>query len=688
MPSAAAPEGKLTAKTRGIFFFVVLILFGIFAVGLKWIFSVSPGNAPFFLFDYAVGLSMIFLPCTLPLAFVIVPLAMGKGYARGLGIAISFGIGVAITLSFYGALIGAFGQALGVSKVELAKNILYTIAGFMAIFFALGEIGLTKFRMPTYSGKIPGFIQRRQEFLKAGLLGLFLGNVGVGCPNPLFNAVIIPQIIATGSVFQGWLIMFVQALGRFTPLLLLAMLGILGVNATAFLVSRRGVVERATGWATVFVGGFMLTLGLFTHDWYVYSGIHTLLEQLTQEETITNILGQRAGLLGHAHTFPSGTGILGQPLSWGSWFMVAIWLIPIFWYWFLKKKDFKALPESEKAMQGSVFKWMTSYLITLSVLLVLVFGYFLPYRFKNMNMMEGMHNDMEMSAVPVIKAFLAATPGPLEVNIPTRLAFNFLDDNDKILTGIQAGHESVMHIFIVKDDFSVFAHLHPEDSEPITQEMLDNAVFAVNYTFPSEGNWRILAQIVHEDHEIVKDFGSFSIGRHSGTNTLTTDLSREKFFGQSEEYRVTISSNPAKIIAGQPVKLDYYIEKDRQPVMDIVPYLGAAMHFAIWSIDQETFSHDHGMLEGETTDEHHGTLLNTVYAHGEVEPAADDNHSETDALPAEFGPDIILNHTFPYAGYWKIFGQFKRGDQVVITDFMVQVFPNPVDMREESTHAH
>src|SRR3989344_6360075 len=108
-----------------------------------------------------------------------------------------------------GFLIGLFGQALGISRVETAKNILYVLAGAFAVFFALGELGLTRFRMPTFDVAVPRFIQNQKDFLRAGLLGLFLGNVGVGCPNPLFNAIIIPQIIALGSPFQGFIIMMV-----------------------------------------------------------------------------------------------------------------------------------------------------------------------------------------------------------------------------------------------------------------------------------------------------------------------------------------------------------------------------------------------------------------------------------------------------------------------------------------------
>ena len=55
---------------------IAFILFSIILVGLLWL---AGGDHPVSLtLAYAAGLSMIFLPCTLPLVFIIVPLSMGK----------------------------------------------------------------------------------------------------------------------------------------------------------------------------------------------------------------------------------------------------------------------------------------------------------------------------------------------------------------------------------------------------------------------------------------------------------------------------------------------------------------------------------------------------------------------------------------------------------------------------------
>lgn len=386
-PQETPPQTVHALKnTRPPFIFLLLLvaLIALFAFGLRWIFSLGAqdvGSAPFLLFDYAVGLTMIFLPCTLPLAFVIVPLAMGKSYQKGIGMTLAFGIGVTFTLSIYGALIGLFGQALGVHQVETAKNILYALAGLFALLFALGELQLIPLHMPSYGGPVPQFINTQRDILKAGLLGVFLGNVGVGCPNPLFNAIIVPQIFLTGSPFQGWLIMFVQALGRITPLFILAFLAILGINATKFLVTHKDTVSKITAWATVFVGGFLLTLGLFGHDWWVISGTHTLVEFVTQENFITNFLGGKIGELGHTHEIPLTQGLFGIPLAWGTAFLLIVWILPMVWYYLYRKEAISTLPLEQQPQERRYVCLLGNLFAILSLLLIVVFGYLIPHMF-------------------------------------------------------------------------------------------------------------------------------------------------------------------------------------------------------------------------------------------------------------------------------------------------------------------
>jgi len=128
---------------------VAIAITVIIALGISWFIFLGPETPVgfgWYLFSFATGLTMIVLPCTLPLAFVIVPLSMGKGLGKGLSIALSFGIGVALTLSLYGiaaALLGKYAIGSLGAPLETVKNWLYFIAGtFKSLNFLTQQVGI------------------------------------------------------------------------------------------------------------------------------------------------------------------------------------------------------------------------------------------------------------------------------------------------------------------------------------------------------------------------------------------------------------------------------------------------------------------------------------------------------------------------------------------------------------------
>jgi len=343
--------GAQEVKMRSLLIFATLGVAALIIFGILYLFVLAPSapgsSAAWYLFAFATGLTMIVMPCTLPLAFVIVPLSMGKGLVKGLSMALGFGLGIAVTQSLYGvaaAIIGSLAiGALG-APLEAVKNWVYLFAGSFALLFAIGEIGLIKMRMPTYTGAAPAFIQKRQDVLKAFLLGLFLGNIGIGCPHPATPLLLI-EAASSGNIAYGWLLFLTHAIGRVLPLLFLAFLGILGVNGLAWLMERKESVERATGWAMVFVAGFILTLGLFTHAWWVNSGIHSGLESITQEHYFNQTFNAMLNTsVAHEHGLETGTAMFGLPLWLGNWFLVLIWLLPMWWWWTKKRRELYAHP--------------------------------------------------------------------------------------------------------------------------------------------------------------------------------------------------------------------------------------------------------------------------------------------------------------------------------------------------------
>ena len=656
--SKQAPVETTKKHPPLVFLFLLFGLIGIFIYGLQFVFSLGSGDVgsvPFLLFDYTVGLTMIFLPCTLPLAFVIVPLVMGKSYGKGIGMALAFGLGVTITLSLYGVLIGLFGQALGVSQVETAKNILYAVAGLFAILFALGELKLIRFSAPVYAGAVPQFIMKQKDVSKAFLLGLFLGNVGVGCPNPLFNAVIIPQIIVEGSAFQGWLIMFVQALGRITPIFILAFLAILGINATKFLVSHKDAVAKITAWTTIYVGGFLLTLGLFGHDWWVISGMHTLTEFVTQENFITNLLGSKVQELGHAHEVPIGTGLFGIPIAWGTPFILFVWIFPMVWYWLYKKKALLTLPPEQQAFEKRYTRLVGWFFIATSLFIITVFGYLLPHMFAD-HWSKMAHEEkvptgdqmMKKQEVekPDFHVTLSSSPSAILADKPFTLKIALHDKDGKPINDLQIDHGRILHVALVSEDLEEFKHVHPEDSQQLKKGISLGNIFEIPLVLSKTGRYRVLIGANRLGNE-VSTTDWLTVGGTGSAILIEKNLNLDKVF---DKYKVALNVQPKNPKIGEETHLSYFIERDGKQILDTDKFLGADMHLVVTSLDLSTMIHTHGLRSKSTKKNPLGEI---------------DGH-----------------YTFPFLGLWKIYGQFQHKGKVVTTEFMVEVSPGVTDAQK------
>jgi cytochrome c-type biogenesis protein len=277
---------------------------------------------------YVAGLSMIVLPCTLPLVFIIVPLSMGQGHKKGLGMALLFGAGLTTTITAYGIGIAILGKTASLDQISF---LMFLIAGIAAFVFGLSQLKLIKLKLPSYSGT-PKFIQNRGDYSKSFLMGTLLGNAGVGCPNPLFYWLLI-YVANVGSIEIGASLGIVHGIGRAIPLILMSVLAIIGINATKNLTSKRVSIEKATGWMLVVIGSFLIINGLpGGHQWYEATVVHIVWNNLV---SITNIppefhIGQ------HTHASMYGYEISKDYVPFILFSLIAV---PIVWYAIIKKRE-------------------------------------------------------------------------------------------------------------------------------------------------------------------------------------------------------------------------------------------------------------------------------------------------------------------------------------------------------------
>jgi len=279
---------------------------------------------------YVAGLSMIILPCTLPLVFIIVPLSMGKGYKKGLTMALLFGAGLTITIAAYGTGVAIIGETASLDQVSA---IMFLIAGIAAFVFGLSQLKLLSLKMPSYSGT-PKFIQNRGDYSKSFFMGLLLGNAGVGCPNPLFYWLLI-YIAGAGSIEIGASLGLVHGVGRAIPLIFLSVLAVLGISATKGLTTKRESIEKATGWMLIVIAAFLIINGIPEgHEWYEHTFVHQGWNQLIE---LTPIPAEFE-MPDHEHEEEEQIPEESFPII-----LVTLIIIPVIWYYVNKRRGTKVI---------------------------------------------------------------------------------------------------------------------------------------------------------------------------------------------------------------------------------------------------------------------------------------------------------------------------------------------------------
>ncbi len=288
----------MTSKIRNSLIIFSFFLLSITIIGIFWLVT-TPGVEAGLVFAYAAGLSMIFLPCTLPLVFVIVPLAMKQSPLKGLTMSVLFGLGLAITLSIYGAAVAWVGGFIGMNAII---RWMFGIAGAMAFVFGLSELKLLTVHLPFMAKVLPTSLQKSGDYSKSFFMGLFLGNAGVGCPNPAFY-VLLTYIATVGSVSDGIFLGVVHGLGRATPLIFLVILAILGINTLDWVSRSQEKVERFMAWGLIGIGAYLFQYLPFKMAFWEDSIFHVVwndivtrtLPSIAESERIEELLNIQGG---------------------------------------------------------------------------------------------------------------------------------------------------------------------------------------------------------------------------------------------------------------------------------------------------------------------------------------------------------------------------------------------------------
>ncbi len=231
---------------------------------------------------------------------------------------------------------------------------------------------------------------------------------------------------------------------------------------------------------------------------------------------------------------------------------------------------------------------------------------------------------------------VAGAGAEVRAGIATPLRFGLQGPDGSPVTDLEVVHEKLLHLLIVSDDLSWFAHEHPE--------MQGDGSLLLPLTFPHGGGFTLY-----------HDFTPRSVGmqvvpvelRVAGEEPAPVPLdvdSREP--RQVDGYTVSLGA-PRVLRSLVDQRLAFRIERDGAPVTDLQPFLGALGHLIVVSQDRSRFVHSHPLPPP-------------------VLPGA-----APAAPPA--GPEVVFHAFFPAPGRYKAWAQFQHAGRVLTAPFVFDV---------------
>ncbi len=226
---------------------------------------------------------------------------------------------------------------------------------------------------------------------------------------------------------------------------------------------------------------------------------------------------------------------------------------------------------------------------------------------------------------------LQCTPKRPQVGERVLLRFTIRDPKTgQPVPELELIHEQILHLFLISEDLSHFAHEHPRPAGP--------GSFEFEWVFASGGMWRLLLDFfpTHGTPQLI----SKTILLPGGTlaaPTLHSDVTVPK---QGENLEASLRLGPAQPMAGEKTLLYYRVT----PRENFEAFLGAMGHMLVASADLIDLIHTHPFLVD-------GGLAN---------PPAD-------------AKLIQFNVIFPRPGAYRVWAQFQRAGVVNTIPFNVAV---------------
>jgi hypothetical protein len=199
-------------------------------------------------------------------------------------------------------------------------------------------------------------------------------------------------------------------------------------------------------------------------------------------------------------------------------------------------------------------------------------------------------------------------------------------------------HDKLMHVIIVAEDLSYFAHIHPTMIAGT-----NDPTFTISHTFPESGKYKLWVDFKPEGGNQTLAAFKFNVAGqpvHSPEELVHDGkYTKRSLDGQ---YQISLKI-PHKIVAQNDVDIAFSISDiSGMPITDLEPLMAAGGHSVIISSDLREFLHVH----------------------------------PTEEVDANWrgGPDISFKTNFPKPGLYKAWAQFQhQGTVITASGFILKV---------------
>ncbi len=243
-----------------------------------------------------------------------------------------------------------------------------------------------------------------------------------------------------------------------------------------------------------------------------------------------------------------------------------------------------------------------------------------------------------------------------DIDAPASLSFSIIDDQGTKIKNFTTTQEQIMHVFIVRKDLNFFQHVHPHYDTA-------TGVFTLSdITFSEPGPYRILAEfspdiLPHNTHDHMNSTTAYTdimVGNQTAYEPEQLSQDANANTTSLKTYQVDFELEPPSLHAGESSTLSYTIKKKKKLVTDLELYLGTLGHITIFKESSLDFVHAH--TTESTTDDQTGTV-----------------HVAT---------------SFPSAGIYKIFAEFKHAESIITATNVVTIPQGTTDTTTPDHHSH